>query len=291
MESYAFFESMKLGLENFSEDYLTVITWSLILSGVISIALLILQGVGMYTMAKRRNMPKKWLAFVPFANIYYLGKLAGECAFFGHKMKNAGLYAMIAEICSTLFTYAYIFAECYLYMTHGAPQYTTEGMEIPHWAGLTGFDATLFDFYEFANFVYPIISLVAEILLLVLVMGVYKKYSPNNYMMLSMLTLFFPLARYITVFAIRKAEPVDYDAYMRAKRDAYIRRQQQYGNPYNRYGNPYNPYGNPYGQGGYAGQNGGQYQQPKQEDPFEEFASKGGKTESETDANSDGFFD
>ena len=47
MESYAFFESMKLGLENFSENYLTVITWSLILSGVISIALLILQGVGM----------------------------------------------------------------------------------------------------------------------------------------------------------------------------------------------------------------------------------------------------
>ena len=38
------------------------------------------------------------MAFLPFFNTYYAGKLAGETQFFGQKMKRVGLYAMISEI-------------------------------------------------------------------------------------------------------------------------------------------------------------------------------------------------
>ena len=39
----------------------------------------ILQGFGLSAMAKKRGLKKRWLAFVPFANIWYIGKIAGEC--------------------------------------------------------------------------------------------------------------------------------------------------------------------------------------------------------------------
>ena len=72
------------------ENEALAISLGLIVGVVLWIAAFVLQGAGLFVMAKRRHLKKKWLAFVPFANIYYMGKLAGECGFFGHKMKNAG---------------------------------------------------------------------------------------------------------------------------------------------------------------------------------------------------------
>ena len=295
MEIYSFYQIGCLIFSFFSKEYAFILTWAIVLGLVIWLAVFILQGIGLYAMAKRRSMKKKWLAFVPFANVYYMGKLAGDCGFFGHKMKNAGLYAMIAQIIAVLFTSLYIAAELYLYVNHGAPQPSADAMSNPYWTGLTGFSLTVSKFYDYGGLLYSIIGLVAELLLIVLAMGLYKKYAPRNYLLLTMLTLFVPIpvARFIIVFVLRNSEPIDYEAYMRARREAYIRRQQQqYGNPYNPNGTPYgNPYNTPYGQGGYAGQNGGQYQPPKPEDPFAEFSSDEEKTDAEKDNNSDGFFD
>ena len=146
-----------------------------------------------------------------------------------------------------------------------------------------------------------LIQLIYEIFMVVLVMGLYKKYTPKNYMALSMLTLFIPLSRFIIMFVLRKREPIDYDAYMRARQAEYIRRQQQY---YNQYGNPYggprgpygNPYGNPYGQNPYV-QNpyANNHSAPPKDEPFEEFASDkkgkgGGEPFEEMNGDSDGFF-
>ena len=59
---------------------------------------LILGGVALNTMAKRQGKKGSALAYLPFANTYVAGKLAGEATFFGQKMKRAGLYAMLSEI-------------------------------------------------------------------------------------------------------------------------------------------------------------------------------------------------
>ena len=66
---------------------------------------------------------------------------------------------------------------------------------------------------------------------------------------------------------------------MQARREAYMRQQQQY---YNTYGNPYgyNSYNRPYGQGGYNGYGYNQPPRPEPEDPFSEF---GGKKDVEKD--------
>ena len=288
MEIYDLYETGRTMLSMFSGEYALILIGALVWTIANFCALFILQGIGLQKMAKRRNLQKRWLAFIPFANIYYMGKLAGECGFFGHRMKNAGLYAMIAQIVSVLFSLAYIFLEGYFYVNYGAPV-GTSATGTPYWPELTGSALTLWKVFDSANLIYSIIRLVAELLLLVVVMAIYKKYAPRNYLMLTLLTLFVPAARYITIFVICRREPFDYDAYLRARREEYMRRQQQqYGNPYN---SPYgNPYSNPYG-GGYAGQNTTQPQPPKQEDPFEEFASDGKKSDGKKSGGSDSFFD
>ncbi len=251
----------------FSNDKVKCVFWGMIIGIGIILALFILQGVGLYKMAKRLNWKRKYLAFIPFANIIYLGKLVGECQIFGQRMKRAGLYTLLAQIACTLVVCLHLAAELYLYLEHGAPT-----LQNPHEAaywGLTGFAGKVETFYEIIPYVTGILELLTQLLFYVLMVGLCKKYAPHNYMFLSLLTLFLPLARFILIFALRNKAPIDYEAYMRAKREAYFRQQQQY---YQQYGNPYqNPYQNPYTRPYTPPQNSAAR---KPDDPFEEFTKK-----------------
>ena len=116
-------------------------------------------------------------------------------------------------------------------------------------------------------------------------MGLYKNYQPKNYTLLAMIDLFIPLAHFIVIFVNRNKPYIDFDAYMRARREAYIRQRQQY-----------HGYGNPYGYGArpnyppYPGQNpASQSQNKPPEDPFAEFNGEKDKPKDEPN-ESDEFF-
>lgn len=236
---------------------------------VIMCVFFLLQAFALRRMAINRGFKKRWMAFIPFVNILYIGKLAGECSFFGNKVKRAGLYAMLAQIVATVFTVLLISMEGYLFIKYGEPNM------FGSWTGLTGFAGKVATAYDQSVYILSIFQLIYEIFLVVLMMGLYRKYVPKNYVALTFLTLFVPLSRYIIIFVIRKRKAIDYDAYIRAQREAYARRQQQYynqrQNPYgNPYGSPYqNPYGNPYTQ-----PTGQDTSSAKDEEPFEEFSNK-----------------
>ncbi len=256
----------------FTESDKLMTTLGMTIGATFWIGLFFLQGAGLYVMAKRCGLQKRGLAFVPFANIYYMGKIVGECSFFGQRMKRAGLYAMIAQIVATLLTVAFVLSEWYLFFYHEHELvWVGESLfQIPSFPNLSGFAGVVADFYDTASLLVSCVGLVAEVFMLILMIGLYKKYSPANYRFLGILTFFFPVARFIAVFVFRNRQPVDYEAYMRRQHEEYIRRQQQY---YNTYGNPYG--GNPYG--GYGGGYNGGYRQPpqapSQQEPFEEFSS------------------
>ena len=279
--------------------------WALGIGAAIWLPLFILQGVALYTMAKRQKLTRKWMAFVPFLNILCLGKIAGECSFFGRKMKNAGLYALLAQILATLVNVLLLASVFYLLIVYGEPTEAVEilyGIEIPYktWPTATsGLGKVACVYYEHAYDFLAIFGLVYDILMFILVIATLKKYNPRNHFALSFLSLIVPLSRPIILFVLRNREPIDYEAMMRARREAYMRQQQQYygqyGNPYGRpnggYGNPYgNPHGNPYGNP-YGAPNPNQNQTPTPpEEPFEEFSSTEGSGSS-TSGDSDGFFD
>lgn len=242
-----------------------------------------LQAVGLATMAKNRKIGKTWMAYLPFVNLLYLGKIAGDCEVFGHKMKKPGLYAMIAQIAATI-VFAMISVSETLLFTVYAPNLTvnsTTGTIV--WTGLTGFAETVNVFYNtWGDLLCSVIGLVYELLVFLMMMSLLKKYYAKGYMLLSFTQLFIPISRYVMIFILRNNKAVDYNEYMRQKYQEYARRNpyggayggNPYGSPYGN--NPYNrpPYGqNPYGQNPYGAPQGWQGNQGKTPDPFAEFSS------------------
>ncbi len=311
MEVNFFYSIVGSFIEPFADKYdWSYKTFLIVLCSVtlaVWMSFLVLQGFGLYAMGKKRGMTKKWMAFTPFLNILFLGKLVGECDVFGQKMKRAGIYTMIAQLLNTLLAVASIASLYYLVIMHGEPQYTA--MNMPFWSGLTGFAKIAEEFYLISYYVLMIIELVTIILMAILLMGLYKQYSPRNYRLLGMLGIFIPASRFIVIFVLRNKQPIDFEAYMKARREAYIRQQQEYYNRYgnqygpnNPYGNPYgrsnNPYGNPYGNPYANQQQNPQNTQKPPEEPFSEFASEEDRKETtsgspfeDIDGDSDGFFD
>ncbi len=234
----------------------------------------------------------------------------------GRKLKNTGLYAMITQILAFVMGALTTAVMCLLFGKYGWSLSLSESA-----LGVTELPAEamwLENFYRNGGLISSLFEIVYVVFQLILLMGLYKKYAPKHYMLLSVLYFFVPFAKYITIFVVRKRAPFDYEGYMRARREEFMRRQ--YNNPYNNpYGNGYgnngyggngygnNPYNNPYGNGGYGnnpygnnpyGNNPyGQAQPPKPpEDPFAEFggekANGGGEGSDGSGSKSgDGFFD
>ena len=265
MEIFNLYNGMKLMFSMMGVTVPAVFYYALALGVAVWLGFFILQGFGLLAMARNRGMKDRWKAFVPFVNIHYIGKLAGECNFFGQRVKRIGLYTMLVQIVVTLLCALVVASEIYLYSAHGLPKF--DEWDAPYWTGLQGFSSIVFIFYDNSTFILSIFQLIYEILMLVLLLGLYKKYYPKNYVLFGFLWLFVPMSRYVIIFVLRNREAVDYEAYMRARHEAYMRRRGQYQNPYgNPYGNPYNnPYGNPYNNSGTT-QNA-----PEPEDPFAEF--------------------
>ena len=114
-----FFETMANVYPSFTGGFSSYGAWLLTSLGIafgIWAILFLLQAFGLYYMAKKQNMPKPYLAFIPFVSTWYMSKLAGKCTFFGRKMKNAGIYALIAQILSAIVCALAIAAELYLYI-------------------------------------------------------------------------------------------------------------------------------------------------------------------------------
>ena len=258
--TWGYMNFIRLGFEGFPYP---VVNWkilvvSLCISFAVWAALFLLQGVGIYTMAKRRGLSKKGLAFVPFVNLMYLEKLTGDCTILGQRMRRVGLFAMIAQIVNCVLCGLYIASHVYLYYTQGAPVAVENTLT---WLSLGGFAKTAYSCYNICYHVLSITQLVYELLLFVLLLGLFKKYQPKSAYLLAALLLFFPMLRYIFVFVIRKREAVDYNEFKRKQQEEYYRRQ---------YGHPYQPsqnaQPNPYGETVTP--------TPPKEEPFAEFDDK-----------------
>ncbi len=287
MELWSLYESISMLTGTFgktnptSSNYGDTLLIAAIVSVCVGLAFFILQGFALYCMAKRRGIGRRYLAFIPFANILLMGRLAGETTFFGQKIKRAGLYAMIAQIIATAITVLYIVAEIHLHYRNCIVYEEVDGVLEsfrPYWnegANGTKFEKFLYDYYDsFSYLLNMIFGLLFEILMLIILMSMFKKYNPEGYIWMTVVVLIVPIARCVILFVFRNRRAVDYQAYMRAKQDAYMRRYQQY---YGQGG--YNPYGggSPYGGSNYGGYPSNQGQQnmpsPQREEPFSEFGS------------------
>jgi hypothetical protein len=196
-------------------------------------------------------------------------------------MKHAGVYALIAQSLCALVCGMMIASQMYLYIGCVENMHIVKDVQLigeqevvvgtrVYWTNLVGFEKVINVFYVYGSSILSIFELAYEVLMLVVVIALLRKYAPKNYFPLSILALFVPLSRYIMVFALKKRPAIDYEAYMRRRRADYIHQQQQY---YNQFGNPYANQGGQYNPNAQGNPNPQNNQTPPPSDPFEEFSS------------------
>lgn len=235
--------------------------------------LLVFGGIGLNKLAKKQGLKHRWMAFLPFFNTYYAGKLAGETQFFGQKMKRVGLYAMISEILYValqLFVFVAVIISFF-------PQYRTLEIEDGVLSGVPNDDAMpawIDPAITYGSLVAYLLWFFVIVFFCVLYVSFFRKYYARGPILLAFLSAVLPF-RGFTIFAVRNNAPVDYNDYIRRRTQAYMR-----GNGYNQ--PPYGPYGP--GNGGYG--SGGPQNGP---DPFEGFggASGGNSSGSSSSPSSD----
>ncbi len=248
-------------------------------AGGLYVICLVFGGIGMHAMAKKQGMKHSFLGFLPFANTYYAGKLAGEANFFGQKMKRAGLYAMLVEIAYVAMNALYLTSNMCLLPYH--VEYKENDLRLMKLDPSLIPDNMLwmYDGMRWFSLLAYLLSFVEIILFCVVFNALYRKYYARGPFLMTFLSAVLPLRGFV-LFAVRNNAPVDYNEYMRRRAEDFARRSAGYGDGY---GSPYGganggaPNGNPPaddpfsdfggGSGGSGGNNG---------DPFEEF-SGGGK--------------
>lgn len=62
--------------------------------------LYLFQAIGLYKMARNKNMYMPWLAFIPIANRYLLGTIIGNFKIFKYTIQNPGIVILLAPIIS-----------------------------------------------------------------------------------------------------------------------------------------------------------------------------------------------
>ena len=226
---------------------------------IVSLIFYVLRGVGIYVLSKKAGVKVAWMGFVPCVWIYPLLKTLKSEKFFGTTFgKLAGLLTVVFAL-SEATTYFYSLVETVpilgYYLQGGSVSLVLGETESTIMVGNdflnpldTAFMKILTEVIDWVSLPLDIVALITEVFMLV---ALFKRYWPNNYILGTILSVlgFFG----IMVFIIRKKQPRDFNEYIRSR----------YSNVYNPYGN--NPYGSP--------------QEPTNnsnttEDPFKDFSSK-----------------
>ena len=214
---------------------------------------------GLFRMAKRRNIQKSWLAFIPFAQLYLMGTLVASTEFFNVKLRYAGLVAMILQIATF------------------ALDVTADALALPSLISVFNEDFSSFGFaaycdavaniplaFTFVKWISYVVGLGASICWFVLLYLIFTSYAPKSRMLFLVLSVlgetFFNFSvGSLLIFIIRNNSSDEYREFLKMKMHAMYGG----GNPYDYSGGNYK---DPYDLSGE-----GDKKQPPPESPFDEF--------------------
>ena len=231
----------------------------LLVGGLCFLIVYVFQVFGLLTIAKREGFKNKWMAFVPFLNVYYIGVCAEKNKVYGMKAKHFAIITAALEgllVIGYILYYVSAFAVWdYIYwqpVTYG----DTAQIAYYYAADVVGLPAGM----EWMRWVFLYLSdilswveLVFIVLKLLLLTAFFRTYAARQYIWFSVAGAILPLTG-ILIYVVRNNKAMSYGDYIRKVRERNYRMyQQQYGNPYNQ-----NPYSGGYNGGynnGYSGNN------------------------------------
>ncbi len=269
--------------------------WVCLVVGAVAFAVIYaLEAAALYTIAKNNGYEKRWMAFVPFFNTYYIGVLAEKNKTFNTKTKNFSLALAIIEAVCVALNILYIVSIFLLFSGNylkAIPEniYNTAGELIATvFTGnyeITGLPENLewawWVFSSMHSYILSTMNIAYLVLTVFVLSSFFRTYSARNYMVFTILSILFPI-KTIFMFCIRKNKAKNYMDYIRERQKRQYDAYQQYmrnNGGYNGYGNGAggaNPNGGYYGGG--ATPNGGR---PTPEDPFGGLGEQGGNPPAE----------
>ena len=261
------------------DPYYTYYWVALLVAGVAFLAFFALEGVALFTIAKRNGFKNKWMAFVPFLNTYYIGVLSEKNRTFGTKTKYVSLALAIVELIGVALGIAYSVAVIQLFATPyikavPEPFYNTAGeivgslfvgkYEVENLPSSLNWAWWLFNAYN--GYFSSIINLVFIVLSVFVLSAFFRTYSPRNYMIFTIFSVLLPI-KAIFMICLKNNKATNYVEYMREMQKRQYDAYQQYMRNNGGYNNGgyNNGYGGGYNNGGYGA---GQGQAGKPEDPF-----------------------
>lgn len=245
---------------------------ALLVGGLCFLIVYVFQAVGLYTIATRAGYKNRWMAFVPFFNLYYIGVCAQKNKVYNLSSKNFAIIVVILEVIMVLGYVLYYVASFSVWKYIDWNSTTIEGSNITY-LDKVGFKESMpasLDWLGWVhmympNYVLSWLELVFIVVKLLLLMAFFRTYSARQYVIFSVVGALLPLTG-ILIYAVRNNTGMSYMDYLRRVREQNYRMyQQQYGNPYNNQ-NPYGGYNGNYGEG-----QGGQSNSAP--DPFDEYGS------------------
>lgn len=228
---FSILDTTKLSATNTSDLVVNegvVLIYAFIIAASITIACFVLKGIGLYTIAKREGIKNPFLAFIPFASYYLLGKIVGSCKVFGYHVKNLGVIAMIAMLINTA-----------LSVTYNVLMYSDKIIEwvqtgvidaLPESYGNVWVDVVL----QLSSTIAGLVYIVADVFL---VMTFFMYYGKKNQLSFSLLSIFIEPLFGVFVFVVRKNKRFNYSQYVKMRFDSYHGNQSGGG-----FNNPQQPF-------------------------------------------------
>ena len=256
----------------------------LLVGGLCFLIVYIFQAVGLFTIARREGYRHKWMAFVPFFNLYYIGVCAQKNNVYG---MNAKKFAIIPAVLEVVLVVGYILYYVAAFTIWDYIKWDLGPYDLWYASGVDGLPASMqwlsWIFFNLNDYILSWFELIFIVLKLFLLTAFFRTYSARQYMLFSIVGALLPLTG-ILIFAVRNNAGMSYSDYIRKVGEQNYRMyQQQYGNPYNQNYNQ-NPY-----QGG-GSDNSGSYGGPSgapAEDPFDEYGSSSGSSAGSSGGQSD----
>ena len=257
--------------------------WVQLLVGAVSFAIVfVFQAISLYTIARREGYKNKWMAFIPFANTYYIGVCAQKNKFHNIDARTLGLITAVFEFLLFAF-YILYYVACYLVIDYEiATETTTTVMGISRTFteySLEGVPENLAWAAWMYNYMYRYILRFVDLLFLLcqicLLMTFFQTYSCRRYVLFTVTSVLFPIQG-ILFFVVRNNKALNYKEFLRSEQARVYRMyQQQQQQNFNR--NPYSR--NPYNQNPYTdspNNDSTEYGGSAPEDPFGDLGGSGG---------------
>ena len=165
-----------------------VISSVLFFTTVLGIVQYVFFGLGLYNLGKNRGMKNTYLAFIPIANLYYLGRIADEIRLTMNKQQVHAKRLLIISIIE----YVLVFLDTMIFSFCAIMGVMTKTFSI-------GLLALIF-FLCFATLIFEIIKMVFQYLALY---QIYKEYSPANATVFIVLSVIFPVIMPFLLFSVR----------------------------------------------------------------------------------------